>query len=319
VAREGAHQGARRQAGRLARRVAATGRRIDVAGPKAPIPLCSDDLLHRFLAERGERTRAAYRLDIEEFATFVGQAPAAAVARLLAAGPVGGRQRMLRYAAHLLRRGRAHSTVLRRLSTLRALLNLALDLGLIDWRVEVPSHDEIRAVERQPPAERESYLFPEHPGEAYRLDVQHYAIRLMLGLNLLAPVEEPRRVLDVGCGTGRWCLEVGQQFTDALVVGLDLIAEPERHTSRYRLVRGDVLAGLPFCDGEFDLVHQRFLIAGVPLASWPAAVAELARVTRPGGWVELTEIPWVVRGRLGDRASAGHEQGDGCGSGTRHG
>jgi hypothetical protein len=43
-------------------------------------------------------------------------------------------------------------------------------------------------------------------------------------------------------------------------------------------------------------VHQRFLVAGVPSTSWPAAVAELVRVTRPGGWVELTEIPWVIRG-----------------------
>jgi hypothetical protein len=92
-------------------------------------------------------------------------------------------------------------------------------------------------------------------------------------------------------------LEVCGQFPGALVVGLDLVAgESERRLSRYRFVKGDVLRGLPFADGRFDFVHQRFLLAGVPLASWPEVVADLARVTRAGGWVELTEIPWEVEG-----------------------
>jgi hypothetical protein len=57
-------------------------------------------------------------------------------------------------------------------------------------------------------------------------------------------------------------------------------------------VRGDVLGGLPFADDRFDFVHQRFLVSGLPLASWSDVVRDLARVTRPGGWVELVEVPW---------------------------
>ncbi|MBO0701709.1 MAG: hypothetical protein J2P38_02175, partial [Candidatus Dormibacteraeota bacterium] len=49
------------------------------------------------------------------------------------------------------------------------------------------------------------------------------------------------------------------------------------------------LHGLPFRDGTFEYVHQRLLRAGIPAAAWPGAVAELARVTAPGGWVELGE------------------------------
>src|SRR5207244_12982745 len=30
-------------------------------------------------------------------------------------------------------------------------------------------------------------------------------------------------------------------------------------------------------------------VTGIPLAAWPAVVADLVRVTRPGGWVELVE------------------------------
>ncbi len=137
--------------------------------------------------------------------------------------------------------------------------------------------------------ERSSYLFPRHPREADRLDLQHDALREALGSNFLAPVTEPGRVLDVGTGTGRWGIEVCWEHPRALVVGFDLMAGPGEHPSGYRHVRGNVLQGLPFLDGVFDLVHQRFLVSGIPLAQWPQVVAELVRVTQPGGWVELAE------------------------------
>jgi SAM-dependent methyltransferase len=101
-------------------------------------------------------------------------------------------------------------------------------------------------------------------------------------------------VLDVGCGTGQWAFEICEQFPEVLVVGLDLVAGKPEQPSGYRFVKGNLLQGLPFADDQFDFVHQRFLLAGVPVTSWPAVVADLARVTRPGGWVELAEIPWEV-------------------------
>jgi SAM-dependent methyltransferase len=255
-------------------------------------------LLDRFLARRQRRTLAAYTLDIEEFAGFAGQPPPLAIAQLLAAGPIAGRDRLLDYAVHLRELGRAQATVNRRLGTLRALLRMAVDLDLIDSTIRMPSENQIRAATEEPPTECPHYLFPAgHPGESYRLDVQHYALWQTLKANFLAPIDEPSLVLDVGCGTGRWGLEVCGQFPGALVVGLDLVAgESEQRLSRYRFVKGDVLKGLPFADGRFDFVHQRFLLVGVPLASWPAVVRDLVRVTQAGGWVELTEIPWMIEG-----------------------
>ncbi|HZU16048.1 MAG TPA: class I SAM-dependent methyltransferase, partial [Candidatus Dormibacteraeota bacterium] len=115
------------------------------------------------------------------------------------------------------------------------------------------------------------------------------ALREALGRNFLAPVEAPGRVLDVGTGTGRWGIEVCWEHPEALVVGLDLVAGPREHPSGYRHVRGNLLQGLPFQSDTFDLVHQRYLVSGIPLGEWPRVVAELVRVTRPGGWVELVE------------------------------
>jgi SAM-dependent methyltransferase len=144
----------------------------------------------------------------------------------------------------------------------------------------------------QPPPAGSGYLFPRHPAEIDRLDVQHYALREGLGANHLAPVGRPANVLDVGCGTGQWAFELCAEFPKAHVVGFDLEASKPQRPANYRCVRGDLLGGLPFADERFDFVHQRLLAAsGVPLKLWAVVVRDLVRVTRPGGWVELVEAP----------------------------
>ncbi|WP_376796328.1 class I SAM-dependent methyltransferase [Thermogemmatispora sp.] len=134
------------------------------------------------------------------------------------------------------------------------------------------------------------YMLPKDMGEVNRLDFQHYVLRSLLRANYLAPVGQPRRILDVGCGTGQWACELCHQFPQAEVVGVDL-EEIKATTppSNYHFVQGDVRRGLPFASGSFDFVHQRLLTSALPLAAWPEVVRELARVTAPGGWIELVE------------------------------
>jgi SAM-dependent methyltransferase len=139
-----------------------------------------------------------------------------------------------------------------------------------------------------------AYIFPRHPSEVDRLDLQHYALREVLDANYLAPVEEPDAILDVGCGTGLWASELSETFPEAIVVGFDLAPARPQPRPNYRFVRGNLLQGLPFADGAFAFVHQRLLSAGVPLRSWSAALAELVRVTRPGGWVEVVDGTFAV-------------------------
>ena len=139
-----------------------------------------------------------------------------------------------------------------------------------------------------------TYMLPRHPAEVDRLDVQHYAMREALGTNHLAPVEGRRRVLDAGCGSGQWGFETCAEHPDARVIGLDLVPSKPAGPAGYRFVKGNLLQGLPFREGQFDLVHQRFLVAGLPLASWDAVVADLARTLRPGGWMELVEAQLVL-------------------------
>ncbi|HEX9038692.1 MAG TPA: class I SAM-dependent methyltransferase [Ktedonobacterales bacterium] len=140
------------------------------------------------------------------------------------------------------------------------------------------------------------YLLPKDLGETNRLDFQHYMLRHALRGNYGAPLEDPRDILDVGSGTGRWAMDLAQQFPQASVVGMDLAppavearATPRPGPENYRFVQGNALERIPFPDESFSFVHQRFLTLAIPAARWPDVVAELLRVTRSGGWVELVE------------------------------
>lgn len=146
------------------------------------------------------------------------------------------------------------------------------------------------------------YLFPKHPSETARLDLQHWALREHLGTNLLAPAVGPSSVLDVGCGTGLWAADLGVQFPRATVIGLDLDPSKGSRSSTQGFVRANMLRGLPFVDGSFELVHERLLVAAVPVDAWLAFAAELVRVTRPGGWVEMVE-PMMTFDRAGPAMS----------------
>ncbi|HEX2045131.1 MAG TPA: class I SAM-dependent methyltransferase [Gaiellaceae bacterium] len=113
-------------------------------------------------------------------------------------------------------------------------------------------------------------------------------------LDALAPLEaalerldrEPRRVLDVGTGTGKGARLVALRFPEAEVTGIDLspamVAEaqsllPAELAGRVRFQVGDASA-VPNENGAFDLV---VLLNMIPF------FAELARVTAPGGTVVI--------------------------------
>lgn len=56
-----------------------------------------------------------------------------------------------------------------------------------------------------------------------RLDLDHHTWKLMLeGKQYLAPVKDPKSVLDLGTGTGLWAIEVADELADARIIGTDL-------------------------------------------------------------------------------------------------
>lgn len=90
---------------------------------------------------------------------------------------------------------------------------------------------------------------------------------------------QPGRVLDVGCGNGRYTSRLREAFPGAEVIGVDL-APGILETVPEPTVVADV-ADLPFEDGSADAVLAMHMLYHVP--DIPAALDELQRVLAPGG------------------------------------
>lgn len=96
-------------------------------------------------------------------------------------------------------------------------------------------------------------------------------------------------VLDLAAGTGTSTVPLGAQ--GARVVGCDLslgmLRTGHRRRPGLRLVAGDALA-LPFADASFDAVTISFGLRNT--TDTAAALAEMARVTKPGGRLVVCEF-----------------------------
>jgi SAM-dependent methyltransferase len=113
-----------------------------------------------------------------------------------------------------------------------------------------------------------------------------------------------RRLLDAGCGTGRFGAALADHRTT--VVGVDpdpAMLDLARTRSAGRCARA-VVEHLPFPDGSFDLTLAVTVLEFVPRPA--LALAELARVTRSGGRIVIGALdphsPWGLANRRRLRA-----------------
>ena len=113
---------------------------------------------------------------------------------------------------------------------------------------------------------------------------------------LLAHLRAGMDLLDVGCGPASITADLAERVAPGRVVALDAAAgalEAARATLRERglseqveLTCGDVMA-LPFEDASFDVVHAHQVLQH--LADPVGALAEMRRLTRPGGIVAVRD------------------------------
>ena len=103
---------------------------------------------------------------------------------------------------------------------------------------------------------------------------------------------EEAHILDAGCGTGEVASRLAELFPRARVLGVDII---DRHLefarSRYARLAPRLtfehqsVFGLDADDGTFDLTACRHVLQAIPHPD--RVIAELVRVTRPGGYLHL--------------------------------
>ena len=126
--------------------------------------------------------------------------------------------------------------------------------------------------------------------EAERLERQAQLAEIEKHLEFI-PISDASRVLDVGCGSGSMTRLLAKANPKAQIIGFDARNEyldvarqlaAEEGLSNVEFIEGDAFA-LPFDDDEFDLVWNKYLMQW--LHDPKAALAEMKRVTRPGGKV----------------------------------
>jgi ubiquinone/menaquinone biosynthesis C-methylase UbiE len=134
------------------------------------------------------------------------------------------------------------------------------------------------------------YPVPDNIEEIDRLDLQYYAIKTVCGQHYYASLENPRRVLDVGTGTGTWLKEMAVEFPECEFTGIDLTSAKLKLPlpSNCRFEEANLLEGIPYPDGSFDYI--RLLMAAIPKDAWPKYIHECIRLCAPGGWIEFWDI-----------------------------
>ncbi|KAH7908542.1 S-adenosyl-L-methionine-dependent methyltransferase [Hygrophoropsis aurantiaca] len=137
-----------------------------------------------------------------------------------------------------------------------------------------------------------------------RLNKQHIILKEFVGANYLAPLDryaEPgiRNILDLGCGTGLWALEMASEFPEADVIGIDTtlprISAP-RENCRFMIT--DITTRFSFEDNSFDVVQMRIVPS---LANRENILQEIWRVLRPGGFVLFLEPAEIFSGATQSR------------------
>ena len=124
--------------------------------------------------------------------------------------------------------------------------------------------------------------------------------RLLLGM---ARPGQGEKILDVGCGTGVFTVDL--LAAGSRVTGIELSLPMLRRAGKkasglpFHMVRGD-MRRLPFAAGSFDKTVSVTAIEFLDEDA-PSAVAEMFRVTRPGGLVVVASLnslsPWAARRR----------------------
>ncbi|KAK8070285.1 S-adenosyl-L-methionine-dependent methyltransferase [Apiospora phragmitis] len=110
---------------------------------------------------------------------------------------------------------------------------------------------------------QDTYFFPNDPQEQDRLDFAHEVYKLLTDKRLyLAPIRQPRQVLDLGTGTGIWANEFAREHPQAQVLGTDLTMIQPTHRPlppNVSFIKEDVEENEWSVPVGFDYIHVREL------------------------------------------------------------
>lgn len=159
----------------------------------------------------------------------------------------------------------------------------------------------------------------------YESYMGRWSARLAPSFLRFACAEEPRFMLDVGCGTGSLIRAAATSFSRSRLAGLDpygpylVHARATMSAGRAQFVTGRIEA-LPFADGTYD--HCLSLLVLQEIRDRARAMSEMRRVTRHGGIVATCQwdfgegMPMIAAVREAVKAIAPSHYDSNCGTGN---
>ncbi|KAI9593083.1 S-adenosyl-L-methionine-dependent methyltransferase [Syncephalis fuscata] len=137
------------------------------------------------------------------------------------------------------------------------------------------------------------YALPVDFKEMDRQVLQDILFDMATGSLYTAPIRYPQSILDLGSGNCSWMLKMASQFSNSNLMSVDILPlSPEvtlPDNCQFELAN-IIDPQIPFSNNSFDFVHHRQLAMAIPQSKWKSYVADCARVTAPGGWVEISEL-----------------------------
>lgn len=160
------------------------------------------------------------------------------------------------------------------------------------------------------------YWGPNDEVQNDQLDIAHHLFLMLLNNKLhLAPIENPQRILDLGCGTGIWCMDMADgkhhsypprpppplsstqnhptdhsfpEYPGAEITGVDLSPiQPSFTPPNCKFEIDDVTSPWTF-PGTFDFINIRSLYGSI--ADWPALYQQVYANLTPGGYLHEVEM-----------------------------
>ncbi|PYI04641.1 S-adenosyl-L-methionine-dependent methyltransferase [Aspergillus sclerotiicarbonarius CBS 121057] len=167
-------------------------------------------------------------------------------------------------------------------------------------------------------ADRLGYSLGHGSAAAFRLNGMFYFWKETFGFNIHPTIakalQTPNpRIADVATGTAIWLLDLARELPNAILDGLDMTLEkapaaewlPANITLREWNMNDEVP---PELEGKFDVVHLRLLIIVVENGDPLPIIRKVARMLKPGGWIQWDEFSLrglrIVKARPGVKSAA---------------